>query len=74
MGDKTKKDRYIRLRPIKLFDKVIGKRILRIPSTKRDNEIFLSDKISKIILGKYSKENKRLDDGMDVDLESYSYY
>lgn len=71
---RPKKDRYIRLRPIKLFDKVIGKSILRVPSTKRDNEIFLSDKISKRILDKYSKENKRLDDRMDVDLESYGYY
>jgi hypothetical protein len=71
---RPKKDRYIRLRPTKLFDKVIGKSILRIPITKRDNEIFLSDKISKRILDKYSKENKRLDDRMDVDLESYGYY
>ena len=65
---------YIQLRPGRAFQAVFGKSRIPIPDWRRGKKITLNKSLSSLILEKYSSENEKLDQNLNLGLKKYGYY
>lgn len=64
---------YIQLRPGRVFQAVFGRSRIPITNWKRGEKIVLTKSLSEKILKKYEKENKKLEQKLDLGLKDYGY-